>query len=84
MGTTVDQVCRGCKKKWINETLGITVTVNACENNVTEPPSADSFGGILRFIRVQGWRCTGGLDRTEAAASGACVAHQLHRLIVSA
>ena len=83
MRTTVDQVYMACKKRWIDGMLGLTITVNACENNITEPPPADSFSGILRLIRIQGRRCTGGLDRAEAAASCACVAHQLQELIIS-
>jgi len=50
--TTVDQVCARCEEGYVDGTFGPTVTVNACENDVAEPPSTDSFGSIFWLVRI--------------------------------
>ena len=32
--------------------FGPTITVDACENDITEAPSTDGFGGIFWLVRI--------------------------------
>jgi hypothetical protein len=52
-----------------------TITVDTCEDYVSETPPADCLGRVLRFVWIQGWWILGRLDRTETATSCARITH---------
>ena len=48
----VDQVYARCEKRYMDGGFGPTITVDACENDITETPSTDSFSGIFWLVRI--------------------------------
>lgn len=54
-----------------------TITIDTGEDDIPETPTTYSLRGILGLVYVKRRWCSGRLDRTESASSGASIAHQL-------
>ena len=52
------------------------IAVDGGEDDIAEPPAAESFSGFFRLKGVEGGRAAGGLDGAEAASAGAGVTHE--------
>ena len=52
------------------------VSINHCDDDVTQPPPPQRFSCVFWFVGIQRWGCFGCLYGAEATSSCACVSHE--------